>query len=235
MSWQSWTALLAVGWAAMQAGCGQPGNSGTSGPGAGGSGKRVHLIGFDASEPVVAGLRHGSIDGVVLQNPYKMGELGVKTLVQHLEKQPVDRRISTGEALATPENMDTPDIKSLIFAPKAENDGGNLSGAKTKKWRVIIIPKETNQEFWMTIHAGALRAEKDLGSVEILWQGPAKEDDREQQIRLVQSAVAAGVDGVFLEVHEAPERALSDGPNALRLDLLAALWQNLQAIHSLSP
>jgi 2-dehydro-3-deoxyphosphooctonate aldolase (KDO 8-P synthase) len=50
---------------------------------------------------------------------------------------------------------------------------------------------------------------------------------------LARAAVAAGVDGVFLEVHEAPERALSDGPNALRLDLLGPLWQKLQAIHNL--
>ena len=50
---------------------------------------------------------------------------------------------------------------------------------------------------------------------------------------LARAAVAAGVDGVFIEVHEAPERALSDGPNALRLDLLGALWQKLQAIHGL--
>ena len=51
---------------------------------------------------------------------------------------------------------------------------------------------------------------------------------------LARAAVAAGVDGVFLEVHEAPERALSDGPNALRLDRLAALWEKLQAIHGLA-
>jgi 2-dehydro-3-deoxyphosphooctonate aldolase (KDO 8-P synthase) len=48
---------------------------------------------------------------------------------------------------------------------------------------------------------------------------------------LTRAAVAAGVDGVFLEVHEAPERALSDGPNALRLDLLSVLWEKLQSIH----
>ncbi|HLK21056.1 MAG TPA: 3-deoxy-8-phosphooctulonate synthase [Bryobacteraceae bacterium] len=52
---------------------------------------------------------------------------------------------------------------------------------------------------------------------------------------LSRAAVAAGVDGVFMEVHEAPERALSDGPNALRLDLLPALWKTLQAIHNLVP
>jgi 2-dehydro-3-deoxyphosphooctonate aldolase (KDO 8-P synthase) len=48
---------------------------------------------------------------------------------------------------------------------------------------------------------------------------------------LSRAAVGAGVDGVFVEVHEAPERALSDGPNALRLDRLAALWEKLKAIH----
>ncbi len=51
---------------------------------------------------------------------------------------------------------------------------------------------------------------------------------------LARAAVAAGVDGVFVEVHEEPERALSDGPNALRLDRLAALWEKLQAIHRLA-
>jgi 2-dehydro-3-deoxyphosphooctonate aldolase (KDO 8-P synthase) len=51
---------------------------------------------------------------------------------------------------------------------------------------------------------------------------------------LARAAVAAGVDAVFVEVHEAPERALSDGPNALRLDRLAALWEKLQRIHLLA-
>lgn len=47
---------------------------------------------------------------------------------------------------------------------------------------------------------------------------------------LARAAVAAGVDAVFVEVHEAPERALSDGANALRLDLLGPLWRKLQRI-----
>jgi len=49
---------------------------------------------------------------------------------------------------------------------------------------------------------------------------------------LSRAAVAAGVDGVFFEVHEAPDRALSDGPNALRLDRVAELWRTLQRIHA---
>jgi len=48
---------------------------------------------------------------------------------------------------------------------------------------------------------------------------------------LARAAVATGaVDGVFVEVHEEPARALSDGANALRLDLLEGLWTRLRAI-----
>jgi 2-dehydro-3-deoxyphosphooctonate aldolase (KDO 8-P synthase) len=47
------------------------------------------------------------------------------------------------------------------------------------------------------------------------------------------AGVGAGVDGVFLEVHEAPERAKSDGPNALPLARLAPLLRRLAAINDI--
>ena len=50
---------------------------------------------------------------------------------------------------------------------------------------------------------------------------------------LARAAVAAGIDGVFVEVHDQPGKALSDGANALRLDLLADFWQRLLAIDAL--
>ena len=50
---------------------------------------------------------------------------------------------------------------------------------------------------------------------------------------LARAAVAAGVDAVFVEVHDAPASALSDGPNALHINLLEAFWGRLQAIHRL--
>ncbi len=50
---------------------------------------------------------------------------------------------------------------------------------------------------------------------------------------LARAAVSLGIAGVFVEVHEAPERALSDGPNALRLDRLAQVWQRLQTLDQL--
>jgi 2-dehydro-3-deoxyphosphooctonate aldolase (KDO 8-P synthase) len=50
---------------------------------------------------------------------------------------------------------------------------------------------------------------------------------------LASAGVAAGVDGVFLEVHEEPSRAKSDAQNALRLDRLEALLRRLTALDSI--
>jgi 2-dehydro-3-deoxyphosphooctonate aldolase (KDO 8-P synthase) len=50
---------------------------------------------------------------------------------------------------------------------------------------------------------------------------------------LARAAVAVGVDGIFVEVHEAPERALSDGPNALVLSRLELFWRRLRTLDSL--
>ena len=50
---------------------------------------------------------------------------------------------------------------------------------------------------------------------------------------LARAAVAVGVDAIFVEVHESPEKALSDGPNALRLSLLENFWKRMQALAEL--
>src|SRR6202047_5033546 len=51
---------------------------------------------------------------------------------------------------------------------------------------------------------------------------------------LARAAVATGIDGIFMEVHEDPDRALSDGPNSYRLDDLQALLETLKRIHHIS-
>jgi len=50
---------------------------------------------------------------------------------------------------------------------------------------------------------------------------------------LARAGVACGVDAVFMEVHESPEHALSDGPNALPLDRMQMLLASLRDIHKL--
>jgi ribose transport system substrate-binding protein len=75
---------------------------------------KVRFVGFDSSPKLVAALRRGEIQGLVLQNPMKMGYLGVKYIVAHLRGEAVPKVVDTGVEVATPENMDTPEIKGLL-------------------------------------------------------------------------------------------------------------------------
>jgi len=63
--------------------------------------------------------------------------------------------------------------------------------------RIAVIPKGTTHTFWKSIEAGAREAGQELG-VEIIWKGPLKEDDRAQQIALVQQFVSSGVSAIVL-------------------------------------
>ncbi len=68
--------------------------------------------------------------------------------------------------------------------------------------QIAVIPKGTTHEFWRSIHAGAKKAEQELVAegqkVEIIWKGPLKEDDRDQQIQLVENFTTRRVDGMVL-------------------------------------
>jgi 2-dehydro-3-deoxyphosphooctonate aldolase (KDO 8-P synthase) len=57
---------------------------------------------------------------------------------------------------------------------------------------------------------------------------------REFVAPLARAAAAVGVDGIFMEVHEDPDHALSDGPNSYRLDELGGLLEKLKRIHELA-
>ena len=76
---------------------------------------KVIFIGFDSSPKLVQGLRDGHIHGLVLQDPVKMGYLGVRQMVLHLQGEKIDKRIDTGVCLITRENMDDPEMKSLLM------------------------------------------------------------------------------------------------------------------------
>ncbi|MBN1865459.1 MAG: substrate-binding domain-containing protein [Victivallales bacterium] len=77
------------------------------------AGKRF-FVGFDASPPLLDGLKAGHINALVVQNPYRMGYEGVKTLVRHLRGDDIPLEIDTGVNLVTGENIDTPEIKEFL-------------------------------------------------------------------------------------------------------------------------
>jgi ribose transport system substrate-binding protein len=72
------------------------------------------------------------------------------------------------------------------------------SAPANKKLQIAVIPKGTTNEFWKAIHAGAVKAANERGNVDIIWKGPIREDDREEQIKVVENFVSQGVDGIVL-------------------------------------
>ncbi|RYZ10217.1 MAG: sugar ABC transporter substrate-binding protein [Myxococcales bacterium] len=78
---------------------------------------KLRFIGFDSSAKLVEGVRAGKLSGLVLQNPFNMGYLAVKTIVAHLKKEKVEARIDTGAALVDKQNIDEPEMKALLSPP----------------------------------------------------------------------------------------------------------------------
>jgi len=80
--------------------------------------------------------------------------------------------------------------------------GCNRSKPGGKKLTIAVIPKGTSHEFWKSIHAGAIKAARELSTpgaeVEVIWKGPLREDDREQQIQVVEGFASQGVNGIVL-------------------------------------
>lgn len=89
-------------------------------------------------------------------------------------------------------------ILTAVFALSC-NRSGSSNG---KKLTIAVIPKGTSHEFWKSIHAGAVKAQRELSTngaeVEIIWKGPLREDDREQQIQVVEGFTSQGVNGIVL-------------------------------------
>ena len=68
---------------------------------------------------------------------------------------------------------------------------------KSSALRIAMIPKGSTHEFWISVHSGAQRAATELG-VELDWKGPMKENDRAQQIALVEQFVTDNVNAIAL-------------------------------------
>ena len=86
----------------------------------------------------------------------------------------------------------------LVFSLNGCGTGSSAGeeGA-SDKLQIAVIPKGTTHFFWKSIHAGAEKAAQELG-VEVIWQGPQKEDDRQMQIQVVQNFISRNIDAIVL-------------------------------------
>src|SRR5712691_2642583 len=74
--------------------------------------------------------------------------------------------------------------------------------AAEKPYTIAVIPKGTTHEFWKSINAGAFKARDELAAqgikLDVIWKGPLKEDDRDQQIQTVENFTSRRVSGLVL-------------------------------------
>jgi ribose transport system substrate-binding protein len=83
-------------------------------------GGRVKVVGFDAGTQSVADLKSGDVQALVVQNPMRMGYLGVKTVVARIRNQPVEAKVDTGITLVTATNQTDPEVQELLHPPLAK-------------------------------------------------------------------------------------------------------------------
>ena len=79
---------------------------------------KVKFVGFDASPKLIDGLKAGSIDGLIVQDPRKMGEMGVRAVVDKLKGKAGESNLDTGVSFVTKANLETPEIAALVAPPK---------------------------------------------------------------------------------------------------------------------
>jgi ribose transport system substrate-binding protein len=77
--------------------------------------RQVKLVGMDASEQLVADMRAGWIDSLVVQNPFRMGYESTRAIGLKLEGKPVPALVDSGATLVLRESLDTPEIQALVF------------------------------------------------------------------------------------------------------------------------
>jgi ribose transport system substrate-binding protein len=92
-------------------------------------------------------------------------------------------------------------LTGLLGCDKGSNTGTATTqpsaGGSATPIRIAVIPKGTTHVYWRTVKLGADAAAKELG-VDIVWKGPVKENDRADQISIVQQFTTEGVNGIVL-------------------------------------
>ncbi|MCX6950715.1 MAG: substrate-binding domain-containing protein [Verrucomicrobia bacterium] len=78
---------------------------------------KVKFVAFDSGETLLHGLRAGDVQGMVVQNPMKMGYLGVKTMVAVLRGEKVPAQVDTGVGFVTKANIDDPAMAEMVKPP----------------------------------------------------------------------------------------------------------------------
>lgn len=75
---------------------------------------KVTFVGFDSTDGLVEALRKGEMNGLVVQQPLLMGQLGVKSAAQAAQKGTLEKEVDTEVMIVTQENLDSPAVQKLL-------------------------------------------------------------------------------------------------------------------------
>jgi len=81
---------------------------------------KIKLVAFDAADAEINALKEGTIQALVVQDPFKMGYQGVKLAVDAIEGRPVEKRVDTGVVLVTMDNFNDPEVQKLLYPEVSE-------------------------------------------------------------------------------------------------------------------
>ena len=102
-----------------------------------------------------------------------------------------------GHLLAVPHRLLVPSLLLLTLAACGSNAERPSAGL-----RIAVVPKGSTHEHWLRVKVGAERAAAEFTRagtpVEVIWKAPLREDDREQQVQVVEGFISQGVDGLVL-------------------------------------
>lgn len=76
---------------------------------------KVKIVGFDSSDEEISYLEDGIIDGMMVQNPYNMGYLGVRNAYKLLQKKTIEEKIDTGATYVNRETLNDEDTQWLLY------------------------------------------------------------------------------------------------------------------------
>ncbi|MBX7254739.1 MAG: ABC transporter substrate-binding protein [Candidatus Hydrogenedentes bacterium] len=81
---------------------------------AAGKAGQIKIVAFDASDDEISALKEGTIQALVVQNPFKMGYEGVKAAYDYIKGEKVEKRIDTGVTIVTQQNLNDLEVQKLL-------------------------------------------------------------------------------------------------------------------------
>jgi ribose transport system substrate-binding protein len=75
---------------------------------------QVKVVGFDASPQLLEALEDGTLDALVVQNPFRIGHDAMAAAVSAVSKKPVEKRIDTGVVVVTRDNLKSPAVQDVL-------------------------------------------------------------------------------------------------------------------------